>query len=69
MDRIENLRKQYYESIRLLQKEQDILNALPQPEYENFFTLISGVIKMLDDMPAQQTAAHPYKGQVIDVQV
>ena len=29
----------------------------------------AGVIKMLDDMPAQQTAAHPYKGQVIDVQV
>ena len=28
-----------------------------------------GVIEMLDDMPAQQTAAHPYKGQVIDVQV
>ena len=29
----------------------------------------AGVIKMLADMPAQQTAAHPYKGQVIDVQV
>lgn len=29
----------------------------------------SGVIDMLDDMPAPQTAAHPYKGQVIDVQV
>ena len=29
----------------------------------------AGVIEMLDDMPAQQTAAHPYKGQVIDVQV
>ena len=29
----------------------------------------AGVIEMLDDMPAQQTATHPYKGQVIDVQV
>ena len=29
----------------------------------------AGVIKMLDDMPAQQTAAHPYKGQTIDIQV
>ena len=29
----------------------------------------AGVIEMLDDMPAQQTAAHPYKGQAIDVQV
>ena len=29
----------------------------------------AGVIEMLDDMPAQQTAAHPYKGQVIDIQV
>lgn len=48
MDRIENLRKQYYESIKLLQDEQDILNALPQPEYENFFQLISGIIKMLE---------------------
>lgn len=48
MDRIEKLREQYYESIRLLQKEQDILNALPQPEYENFFPLISGIIKMLE---------------------
>lgn len=48
MDRIENLRKQYYESIKLLQDEQDILSALPQPEYENFFPLISGIIKMLE---------------------
>ena len=49
MDKIEELRKQYYESIRLLQNEQDIFNALPQPEYENFFPLIRGIIKMLED--------------------
>ena len=29
----------------------------------------AGVIDMLDDMPAPQTAVHPYKGQVIDIQV
>ena len=29
----------------------------------------AGVIQMLNDLPAQQTATHPYKGQVIDVQV
>ena len=29
----------------------------------------AGVIDMLDDIPAPQTGAHPYKGQVIDVQV
>lgn len=49
MDRVEELRKQYYESIRLLQDKQDILNALPRPEYENFFPLISGLIKMLEN--------------------
>lgn len=49
MERIENFRKQYYESVRLLQDEQDILNALPQPEYENFFPLIRGVIKKLEN--------------------
>ena len=29
----------------------------------------AGVIEMLNDIPPQQTATHPYKGQVIDVQV
>ena len=29
----------------------------------------AGVIEMLNDIPTQQTAAHPYKGQVIDVHV
>lgn len=48
MDRIVELRKQFYESIRLLQTEQDILNALPQPEYDNFFPLITGIIGFLE---------------------
>lgn len=49
MDRIEELRQKYYESIMLLQNKEDILNALPRPEYENFFPLISGLIKMLEN--------------------
>ena len=48
MDKIENLRQKYYESISLLQNKEDIENALPKPEYENFFSLISGLINMLD---------------------
>ena len=48
MDKIENLRQKYYESISLLQNKEDIENALPRPEYENFFPLISGIISMLE---------------------
>lgn len=28
----------------------------------------ANVVKMLEDMPQQAPASHPYKGQVIDVQ-
>lgn len=48
MDKIENLRQKYYESISLLQNKEDIENALPKPEYESFFPLISGLISMLE---------------------
>ena len=48
MDRIESLRQKYYESIGLLQNKEDIENALPKPEYESFFPLISGLISMLE---------------------
>ena len=34
------LRDSYYESIILLQDEKDIIEALPKPEYQNFFPLI-----------------------------
>lgn len=47
MDRIDELREKYYEAIKLLQNEEDIINALPQPEYESFFPLIDGIIDML----------------------
>ncbi|MGM9948698.1 MAG: putative motility protein [Lysinibacillus sp.] len=29
----------------------------------------AGVVDMLERMPAQQSALHPYKGQAIDIQV
>lgn len=48
MDNIEQLRKKYYDAIMLLQEEQDILDALPQPEYTNFFPIITGLIKYLE---------------------
>lgn len=28
----------------------------------------AGAIEMLEDMPQAQAAAHPYKGQIIDIQ-
>lgn len=38
-DNIENLRKQYFAAILNLQNEQDIIDALPKPEYNSFFQL------------------------------
>lgn len=29
----------------------------------------AGVVEMLQDIPQQTQASHPYKGQVIDIQV
>ena len=59
MDKIEELRKQYYEAIRLLQDEEDIRSALPRPEYENFFALISGIMDMLDNELEETMAMEP----------
>lgn len=41
---IEQLRDQYYESIIFLDKEEDIIKMLPQPGYDSFFIIISGLI-------------------------
>ena len=49
MENIEQLRKKYYEAIMLLQDEEDIFDALPQPEYTNFFPIITGLIKYLEE--------------------
>lgn len=47
METIENLRNQYYEAIQLLQDEEDIKNALPQPEFTSFFQIMYGLIEKL----------------------
>lgn len=49
MDKIEKLRKQYYDAIILLQNEQDILDALPKPDYSNFFIIINGLIERITE--------------------
>ena len=36
-EELEKLRDSYYSSIVLLQDEKDILEALPSPEFQNFF--------------------------------
>ena len=44
---LEKMRDSYYESIILLQEEKDIKEALPKPEYQNFFALMDGLISKL----------------------
>ena len=46
---IEELRKQYYDAIKLLQDKKDILSALPKPDYKNFFPIMSELINTLKD--------------------
>lgn len=45
---IESLQEQYYEAIQYLQQENDIKNALPQPDYPSFFPLMTGLLNLLD---------------------
>ena len=45
---IEDLRKQYFESIMLLTDEEDILNMLPQPGYDSFYQIINGVLELIE---------------------
>ena len=44
---LDKMRDSYYEAILLLQDENDILSALPTPEYQNFFPLMEGLISKL----------------------
>lgn len=46
-DTLEQYRNSFYESILLLQDEQDILESLPSPEYQSFFPLMEGLISKL----------------------
>lgn len=45
---IEELRKQYYEAIKLLNNKQDIINTLPNTDYENFYPIIRGLISLIE---------------------
>ncbi len=47
IDQTIKLRNQYYESIKLLTNKEDIIDALPKPEYKSFFPIISGLIQTL----------------------
>ena len=47
METIEILRNQYYEAIQFLQNEEDIKNALPQPEFTSFFQIMHGLVEKL----------------------
>lgn len=44
----ESLRESYYQAIKNLQSKEDILSALPNEEYNSFFPIMTGLIKMLD---------------------
>lgn len=44
---IEELRKNIYYTISLLQDKDEIISALPTPSYPNFFPLIDGIIELL----------------------
>lgn len=46
---IEELRKNIYYTISLLQDKDEIINALPTPSYSNFFCLIDGILKLLNN--------------------
>ena len=46
---IEELRKNIYYTISLLQDKDEIINALPTPSYSNFFPLIDGIIELLNN--------------------
>lgn len=47
MKEIDELRKQYYKAIEYLQDKDDIIEALPKPEYTNFFPIVYGLVEKL----------------------
>lgn len=46
---IEMLRQQYFKAILYLQNEEEIKEALPIPEYTNFFPILKGLIELIDN--------------------
>lgn len=75
MDDIEKLRQNYYEAINLLQDEQAIINALPTPDFRNFFPLIAGLItkleselqKLQDELTLSKGEMHEYINEEIEL--
>lgn len=47
-DSIELLRQQYFQSIIYLQEKKEILDALPNSTYINFFPIVKGLIELID---------------------
>ena len=48
-DVLNNLRNNYFNAILELNDETDIINSLPEPEYENFFPIVNGLIERLNE--------------------
>ena len=48
-DVLNNLRNNYFNAILELNDESDIINSLPEPEYENFFPIVNGLIERLNE--------------------
>ncbi len=46
-EQLKEHRDSYYDVIVLLQDKKDVLEALPTPEYQNFFPLMEGIISRL----------------------
>lgn len=53
----------------LSQQLASIQQTLPMTILDKAVNQSAGVVEMLQDIPQQTQASHPYKGQVIDIQV
>ncbi len=49
VNEIDTLRESYYQAIKNLQDKKDIIAALPTAEYNTFFPIITGILKMLEE--------------------
>jgi len=47
-ENIKKIQNTYFEAIKCLQDEQDIIDALPKPEYEDFFSLMENLIEFIN---------------------
>ena len=49
MDEIETLRQNYFENVIKFKEEKEFIEALPKPDYPDFFSMINGIIMKLKD--------------------